>query len=200
MKTVNGLIMIISFFVSCLLMCMVPYPYTSKSIVSKNEWQFINDKYEQELLKIDEEKDISLLNLDWFYSMDEIFKKNVTTKVIDCESLKSYYVIRTGGSNHADVETVSKKDTEIFKSLYGEWSWLRRPVWVVINGIYYAGSINGYPHGYSTINTNNENGHTCIHFFKSKTHGTKRVDETHQQAVSDAYAQKEKLLGYITKK
>ena len=74
-----------------------------------------------------------------------------------------------------------------FYGIYNnEWSWVRRPVWVEINGMWVAGSINGMPHGYSLITDNGQDGHTCIHFEKSKTHGTKRVDEAHQEAVQTA--------------
>ena len=45
--------------------------------------------------------------------------------------------------------------------------------------------MNGMPHGTSTLN-NNFDGHFCIHFYNSRTHGTDRVDEDHQNAVARA--------------
>ena len=84
------------------------------------------------------------------------------------------------------------------KSLYdGVWSWTRRAVWVEITGTYVAASINGMPHGYSLIEGNNMDGHTCIHFLNSKTHGTKRVDEAHQNAVATAYDRRDELYQFL---
>ena len=52
------------------------------------------------------------------------------------------------------------------------------------------------PHGFSLID-NGEGGHTCIHFLNSKTHGTKRVDEAHQECVDYAYKNKALLIEYL---
>ena len=49
------------------------------------------------------------------------------------------------------------------------------------------------PHGFSLINENNMDGHTCIHFLNSRTHGTDRVDEAHQAAVAEAYRKRNEL-------
>ena len=46
--------------------------------------------------------------------------------------------------------------------------------------------MNGMPHGTQTIKDNNFDGHFCIHFYGSKTHGTKKVDEMHQNCVAEA--------------
>ena len=40
--------------------------------------------------------------------------------------------------------------------------------------------------GTQTIKDNNFDGHFCIHFYGSKTHGTKKVDEMHQNCVAEA--------------
>ena len=46
--------------------------------------------------------------------------------------------------------------------------------------------MNGMPHGTSSISGNNFDGHFCIHFYKSKTHGTQNVDSAHQNCVARA--------------
>ena len=51
------------------------------------------------------------------------------------------------------------------------------------NGHVYAASMNGMPHGTDMISGNNFDGHFCIHFHKSKTHGTDKVDAVHQNCV-----------------
>ena len=45
--------------------------------------------------------------------------------------------------------------------------------------------MNGMPHGTTTI-SNNFDGHFCIHFKNSKTHGTDKVDSEHQNCVNKA--------------
>ena len=42
------------------------------------------------------------------------------------------------------------------------------------------------PHGTCAITNNNFDGHFCIHFYNSRTHGTNRVDEAHQNCVARA--------------
>ena len=64
--------------------------------------------------------------------------------------------------------------------------WHRRAVLVKYNGHVYAASMNGMPHGTQTITNNGFEGHFCIHFYRSKTHGTKKVDSNHQNCVSTA--------------
>ena len=49
-----------------------------------------------------------------------------------------------------------------------------------------AASINGMPHPSDFIAGNNMDGHTCIHFLNSKTHGTQHVDPDHQAAIKEA--------------
>ena len=72
------------------------------------------------------------------------------------------------------------------KSIYGgSWSWRRRAILILYNGHVYAASMNGMPHGTTTI-SNGFDGHFCIHFKNSKTHGTKKVDPDHQSAVTSA--------------
>ena len=46
--------------------------------------------------------------------------------------------------------------------------------------------MNGMPHGTQTISGNNFDGHFCIHFYGSKTHGSKKVDAMHQNCVAEA--------------
>jgi len=90
----------------------------------------------------------------------------------------------------------------------GDWSWTRRPVIIVINGRRIAASMAGMPHvgrgssptgviiknrsvGYGTgsnldkIKGNNMDGHFDVHFLKSRTHGTNRIDPDHQNAIRE---------------
>ncbi len=194
----NSKIVAISFLIIFLSMCIgsiFPFPnFVSSNIVYSVDQKKINDKYEDENINVEiVENNMEVLSYDWFEFMNDYFEKYVTTRVIDIKTGTEYFVQRFGGYNHADVQTIDLENTNKFKNIVygGEWSWERRPVWVEIKGQFFAGSINGMPHGFSILD-NGEGGHTCIHFLNSKTHGTKRVDEGHQSCVE--YAQKNKAL------
>lgn len=175
----------------------VPYPTTNSVFLTAKQQQQINDDYEDEEVIVIDKQPVPVLNLNWFDYMDKYFTKYVTVRVIDIYSMTEYFVKRMGGYNHADVQAIDAKNTAIFKKIYGgEWSWKRRPVWVEIDGKFYAGSTNGMPHGFDILETG-EGGHTCIHFLQSKTHGTKRVDPDHQSCVEYAYTHQELLNEYL---
>lgn len=180
--------------------CVFPYPLLqSQANINDKDIYDINNFYEEEEEIAEPQPTISVSNLNWFDTVNATFPTYTKTRVIDIKSGKTYYVYRNGGHNHADVEPIDRKNTEIFHSIYNyEWSWTRRPVWVEITeNNFVAGSINGYPHGQSYIENTGMNGHTCIHFLLSKTHGTKRVDEAHQEAVEYAYAHRDEISKYL---
>ena len=124
--------------------------------------------------------------LNWFKGGSKKIPKGATFKVKDIKTGKVFTVKRWSGANHIDAEPKSKSDTKTLKSIYGHWSWKRRPVLVKYDGHVYAASMNGMPHGTQTITDNNFDGHFCIHFYGSKTHGSKKVDEMHQSCVAEA--------------
>ena len=124
--------------------------------------------------------------LDWFHGGSSKIPKGATFQVKDIKTGKVFTVKRWSGANHIDAEPKTASDTKIMKSIYKHWSWRRRAVLVKYNGHVYAASMNGMPHGTGTIANNNFDGHFCIHFYKSKTHGTKKVDSMHQNCVATA--------------
>lgn len=124
--------------------------------------------------------------LDWFNGGKNRIPKGATFKVKDIWTGKIFTVRRWSGYNHIDAEPLTRSDTNTLKSIYGHWSWKRRPVLVKYNGRVYAGSMNGMPHGTSTISGNGFDGHFCIHFYGSKTHGSGKVDSAHQNCVATA--------------
>ncbi len=124
--------------------------------------------------------------LDWFNGGKNKIPKGAIFQVKDIRTGKVFTVKRWSGYNHIDAEPKTASDTKIMKSIYGHWSWRRRPVLVKYNGHVYAASMNGMPHGTSTISGNNFDGHFCIHFYKSKTHGSGKVDDMHQNCVREA--------------
>ena len=116
--------------------------------------------------------------LNWFNGGSSKIPKGATFKVKDIKTGKVFTDKRWSGGNHID--------TKIMKSIYGHWSWKRRAVLVKYNGHVDAASMNGMPHGTQTIKGNNFEGHFCIHFYGSKTHGSKKVDAMHQNCVAEA--------------
>ncbi len=126
----------------------------------------------------------------WSGDIQKVFPVGTNCKVIDVGTRKAFFVHRKGGTNHADVEPLTAGDTATIYSIYGEISWDRRAIWVVIGNKYYAASMNFYNHGEQTISNNNFNGHFCIHFYNSRTRGTDKVDAAHQAAVKAAYTTK----------
>ena len=124
--------------------------------------------------------------LNWFNGGSSKIPKGATFKVKDIKTGKVFTVKRWSGGNHIDAEPATASDTAILKSIYGHWSWKRRAVLVKYNGHVYAASMNGMPHGTQTISGNNFDGHFCIHFYGSKTHGSKKVDAMHQNCVAEA--------------
>ena len=140
------------------------------------------------------------LNKDnWFDFVNEFWPRYTTAEVIDMQTLTRYKVMRVGGYNHADVEPIDQQNTNKMYSIYDyQWSWTRRPVWVYVNNRYIAASINGYPHAYDMVQDNNMTGHTCMHFYKSRTHASNNWDPAHREAVETAYNNLTKFINYTT--
>jgi peptidoglycan hydrolase-like protein with peptidoglycan-binding domain len=124
--------------------------------------------------------------LNWFNGGSRKIPKGATFQVKDIKTGIVFTVKRWSGANHIDAEPLNKSETAKMKKIFKHWSWRRRAVLVKYNGHVYAGSMNGMPHGTQTIKSNNFNGHFCIHFYGSKTHGSKKVDAMHQNCVAEA--------------
>ncbi|MGM0415125.1 MAG: peptidoglycan-binding protein [Bacillota bacterium] len=121
--------------------------------------------------------------------VSRLFPRNSQATLTDVETGLSFRVKRLYGTNHADVEPLTAQDTNVLRRIYGgSWSWDRRAVIVNINGRLIAGSINGVPHGGQSI-SNNFNGHICLHFQGSRTHGGNRLDPDHQNMIKRASSQ-----------
>ena len=145
------------------------------------------EKAEEE--KKEEENNDRVRNADWWTSdIQSVFTRGVTATITDVKTGISWKEIRKGGTNHADVQPATAEDTAKLKKVYGGvWSWNRRAIWVTINGVTYAASMNGMPHGSDSVANNDLNGHHCIHYTNSRTHSGNRLDSDHQAMVKSAY-------------
>lgn len=134
----------------------------------------------------------SAREMDWWNSgIQKIFARGKTATITDVATGLAWREQRRGGTNHADCQPLTAADTAVLKYVYGgKWSWNRRAIFVTINGVNYAASMNGMPHGGGSITGNNFNGHHCIHFTNSRTHGSNKVCSLHQAAIRKALAVK----------
>ena len=163
------------------------------SVFVSGQFGFIKTEY----ISMKDIKDNNALNslagsvelLSWNIAR-EFFTVYTPAEVYDVRTGLTYYVQSFSNGKHADVETLTKKDTDILFQTFGNrWEWDPRPVWVTINGKTMAASINGMPHGGGTIADNGMNGQVCIHFKGSTTHnGNQSFAHEHQIAVDEAWA------------
>lgn len=128
---------------------------------------------------------------DWFSVVSTAFPKGVTAVVTDFNTGTSYTVKRTGGENHAEVETLTKSDTKTFlktldKSSGKSFTWEKRPVTVEISGKTYAASIFGWPHGEDSIADNDMTGAVCLYFTGSLSDVYGLKDPEHDAVVKVA--------------
>lgn len=148
--------------------------------------------------------------LEWYDNVEKIFARGDNAVVYDIETGVSFNVKRTYGYNHADTETLTAKDTAIMKKLYnGTWSWDRRPIIVIVDGLKIAASMSGFPHAgrdkyaanktvssrsggfgrganLDAVKGNNMEGVFDIHFYKSRNHYNNKIDPKHQALVKKA--------------
>ena len=125
---------------------------------------------------------------DWWTSdISTLFAVGDVVTITDVETGIAWKVKRTGGTNHADVQPLTAADTAAMKKACGKWSWDRRAIFVTVDGVNYAASMNCMPHGSgNSIPDNDFNGHHCIHFTNSRTHGTNSKCSLHQAAIQKA--------------
>lgn len=129
----------------------------------------------------------------------EMITLNTPFKVFDVKTGIIYFMESFSNGNHADVRPVTSYDTNLLFYTFGnEWSWDVRPVWVTINGITIAASINGQPHGGQYMRHNNMLGHVCLHFFGSSVHnGNLAFAQLHQDVLLNAYSLSNPINYYI---
>ena len=125
--------------------------------------------------------------IDWWDGgIQSLIKVGDTYTVTDVATGIAWTEKRVGGSNHCDTVPATKADTAAMKAACGSWSWDRRAVFVTVNGVNYAGSINCMPHGDNKHEETGFGGHHCLHFTNSRTHGSNSLCPLHQAAIKKA--------------
>ncbi|MDQ8736974.1 hypothetical protein [Paenibacillus sp. LHD-38] len=124
--------------------------------------------------------------LSWQQSTQILPNKSIFS-VTELETGLTFNVQRRAGSDHADVQPLTKDDSRIMKQIYnGRWSWKRKAVLIHSGDAWIAASMNGMPHGGDGIPENGFSGHFCIHFYLSSTHKSDLPDLAHQIMVHKA--------------
>ncbi|QAA32793.1 hypothetical protein [Clostridium manihotivorum] len=138
-----------------------------------------------------------------------LIPRGSTIQVTDLSTGKTFSIKRTFGTNHLDGEASASSDTSTIKSIWGGFSWVRRPVIVNINGRKIAASMTAMPHagvdsapalatvsnrsdGYGkgenldAVKNNGMDGVIDIHFLNSTRHKDNKTDPQHQAAILKA--------------
>lgn len=120
-------------------------------------------------------------------TISAIMKEGETYSLTDLTDQKTFTIVRTGGVNHARVETASAQDTQTFLSVFGgEVNWSKRPVIVTIGTVRYAASLQGMPSGTDTVAGNNMDGSCALYFMGSTSDVHNLPDFEHRTAVNKA--------------
>ncbi len=138
--------------------------------------------------------------IDWWTGgINELWTKGANYKVYDVKTGIVWWAHRWSGGYHVDAEPLTAADTARLCKAYGVTTadeiknknlYERRPCLVTIGNRTFACSLYGIPHNYpegDTISTNNFKGQLCLHFTNSWTHGSKKVDSLHTEAIQYAY-------------
>ncbi|MFI8495239.1 hypothetical protein ACIGC1_20415 [Peribacillus butanolivorans] len=130
--------------------------------------------------------------------VNNIIPNKTNFTIIDIETGLSFKVQRRAGSHHADVQPLTKEDTQIMKKIYNnKWSWDRRAIIVLINNQMIAASMHGMPHGAGALQ-NGFSGHFCVHFSGSITHRLKNEDLSHKLMVLKAAGKLDDYIGTVS--
>ncbi len=134
---------------------------------------------------------------DW-ETVNQLIPRQSIFPVIDVDSGKSFLVQRRAGSGHADVQPLTKQDTDIMKNIYqGKWSWHRRAIFIVANDQLIPASMHGMPHGAGAL-ANGFSGHFCIHFPGSTTHGSGKPDPSHHVMILKAAGKFDEYVNHLS--
>ena len=176
-------------------------PQTLLVLLGKDAAGELWNNFRTEMEPIQPQKSGRVWLCDWFGNMENTVVRYTAYEVIDVRTGIHWKMQRFGGVTalwHADVEPMTEADTAAMtKAWGGELTPVRRPIWVKIDGEYYAAGLMGYVHGSGTINDNGMDGQVCMHFRGSKIHSSGRVDEAQQACISEAFARADKLEAYI---
>lgn len=111
--------------------------------------------------------------VDWFKEGINLLKPGQKFTAIDTQTGKSMRLAVLGGSNHCDIEPLTKADTDTMLALFTKWTWTPRPVCIQVDGQAIAASLSGMPHtNIENITDNGVTGHFDMYLYNSQPHGS----------------------------
>lgn len=145
--------------------------------------------------------------IDWSIAKNEV-PRGSTFMIEDYKTGTTFNVKRTYGSNHADIESLTKEDTQKIKKVWGGFSWARRPVIVHIDNKKIIASMSAMPHAgredkpanvtvdsrsdgygkginFDAVKGNDMSGHVDLHFLNSTRHSNSQKDSAHQNNIKN---------------
>lgn len=130
---------------------------------------------------------------DW-QNARRIFTVGQTAILRDLETGITFNIKYYGGSNHADIITLTKDDTAKLQKVFSTWSWNNKKPMVLCftqGGKYHqlAVSVTGMPHGTTDIYNNDLAGHLDMYFYNSKGHANPVINAAHQANALKANGQ-----------
>ena len=129
-----------------------------------------------------------VVKMNWFGSGKNVLRKGSYGYIYDIDTGIKLRIKRMGGHYHADVEPASTADTaKLLRVAGGHFSWASHAVILKAGNKYVACGINTMPHGDQTIKNNHYNGQFCMHMTGSITHGSSKINESHQRSIQRAY-------------
>lgn len=128
---------------------------------------------------------------DWTEKIQNLFPVGARAAVTDLNTGTTFAVERTGGINHADVQTVDEEAQAGFlKAFGGDYSWEKRAVLVELDGAKYAASMFGMPNSNDVLKNGQMPGSVCLYFWGSKSDiGAGAPDAEHNSMIARAAGQ-----------
>lgn len=166
------LLVVVFILATMIVTALVPYPFLSQTVgMTNTQATKINDFHESEVKAVILSQP-KLLDLS-FNDINSLLSSGSDEKyeLINLENNQTYSFERIGGTGHCDI---------VFENAYPETlDWSKVAVLVKLSdNAYVPASLCEYKHGYEN--------HFCLHFLGSKTHGTNKIDPTHQKIVKKA--------------
>jgi LysM repeat protein len=123
-----------------------------------------------------------------------LFTVGQTATLKDLASGTTFNVKYYGGSNHADIVTLTQQDTDELEKIFSTWSWSNMKPMVLYfsqGGVNHqlAVSVTGMPHSSTDILTNGLSGHIDMYFYNSTSHVNNTMNTTHQNNILKANGQ-----------
>lgn len=124
--------------------------------------------------------------VDWS-EVKGLLSEGTPYSVTDYNTGVTFRMVCTVGEGHAEAECASSEDTAVYKEAFGgEYNYSKRPVVIAIGSRNIAASLQGQPHGESSVRSNDMPGHACLFFSGSSSHVVSLPDVEHQAQVYKA--------------